>query len=99
MVWAMRVGRGEIQDDWFVPISLRVKQYLVMANVRSAPFRANTGGFFKPRSVATWPLHDIAIINSVWCLHTRGGSGLEPYIVRYSWCAHHRGRNKGVVLG
>jgi len=32
MVWAMRVGRGAIQDDWFMPISLRVKQYLVIAN-------------------------------------------------------------------
>ena len=35
-------------------------------------------------SKATWPLHDIAITNIVWCMPYKGGVGGRAYIAQWS---------------
>jgi len=38
-----------------------------------------------PSLVVIWPLHNIAITNSVWCMAYTGGVGWGAYIAQKSW--------------
>jgi len=61
---------GQLKGDWFVHKSLELKEYLVKAKLGIAC------GVPTRRWPRGWPLHDITITYSVWCMaYARGGRG------------------------